>query len=178
MVCRRPEEVVNAVQARSLGARSGTLVGIDGARGAGKTVLAHGLGQSLCAPVVSLDKFLKDDGESYVARLDLGRVRSVVRDHLRLSGVVAVEGICLLDALERLEIGVHHHVYVRRISAGGRFCDDELFDDEIELDEGIHAKLSMQNCSSAGEWLDAQIQEYHHRVRPHVRADTVFERVE
>src|SRR5437868_5905599 len=97
-------------------AKSGaTVFGIDGVDGCGKSKLGASLGQTLGWPVISLDGFLEKERGSYVQWIRYADLRQAVAN---ARGPMVVEGVCLLEVLERAAIHIDKHIYVRRVQSG------------------------------------------------------------
>src|SRR5437879_5862476 len=101
-------------------------IGIDGADGSGKTYLAHEIGATLNLPVVSLDDFVEKERGNYAKYIRYSDLRAIVAQ--AHEGVI-VEGICLLDVLNRLGLSADCLVYVKRCDGEGVWYEDDDYDD-------------------------------------------------
>jgi len=145
----------------------GSLVGIEGFMGSGKTHLSDALGTALGWHVVHTDEFVarKDTGEPYVQVLDLQRLKQHISTAV-MAGSTLVDGICLGEVLARIAISVDTTVYVRRMAANG------LWHDGLHLDD---FKTDPSSVASEPGISDFQ---YHLRERPQERAWFEFHRVD
>ena len=82
-------------------------LGIDGPLGAGKTSLADILAAEIGVRCVHLDDLLAADKNGFVAHLDYPALVNELGDL-----PVIIEGVCLLQVLERVDLGVDLLVYV------------------------------------------------------------------
>jgi hypothetical protein len=85
-----------------------------------------------------------------------------------------VEGLCLLTVLEQIGIRPDVLVYVLRLSADGRMCDEKLFSLEISEEDMLDeiSTLSRQIGIADDEpLLDRDTVRYHKRIRPLEQAD-------
>jgi len=87
------------------------IISIDGQHGVGKTTLARELTRLLGMRVVHLDDFLSRGRGGFVAFLDLEAIATALA-----SRSVLVDGVCMLDVLERLGLRADATVYVRETS--------------------------------------------------------------
>lgn len=143
--------------------RDKVVIGIDGATGAGKTCLAKSFREDLGVPLLCMDDYVAKKRGAYVGCLRGKELRCAVDEALEKTGMVIVEGVCLLEILERIEVTVCVHVYVKRISAVGLWCDFDICDQELSRD-----KPNVEN----------EVACYHRRFLPHEQADFVYRRVE
>lgn len=187
------EELVDEVSPRL---RKGDVrfIGIDGKDGSGKSYLARLLSDKATLALISLDNYVEKKKGEYVAHLDFSAIKERLES---LSSPVIIEGVCLLDVLERLGVELDIHIYVKRMSSYGDWRDDEECDLSIspaeyiaqraeELDKlsRLEAALHENNSAEAGleevrlpELIKEQIH-YHAKYRPFDRADYIFERAE
>ena len=159
---------------------SGVLrVAIDGTDGCGKSTLAEALGPLLGAKVLHLDEFVKKGLGAYIRNLDLSRLAK----HLASSELILVEGICVLEALERVSLPADALVYVKRMSHG-YWSDEEELHTELPVEEHLaRIKAALQPMAEAlGESGELGIAEeiirYHAAYRPHEKAAIAYLRTD
>ncbi len=87
------------------------IIGVDGEPGAGKTTLARELAQHHGIHCIHLDDFLSSGRGAYVDALRLGKISGALS---KLDRPIIIEGICLLNVLQRLGVSPHLHVFMRR----------------------------------------------------------------
>lgn len=161
--------------AELLRAASAKVVAVDGAQGSGKSRLAGDLGKLLGMSVVHLDDFVQRGQGAYVAHLDL----EVVANAVSSDEACIVEGICVLQVLERIEVSPNAFVYVKRMGKGYWLDEDDLASDEpleehlARLREEI-APIAARIGESGELGLSEEVIRYHAAYRPHERATVVF----
>src|SRR5207249_6732225 len=94
---------------------------IDCNDGAGKTYLARYIASKIHGEVVSLDDCIDQHKESYIPNLRIEDIRTKVRS---AHGPIVLEGICLLEAAEKIGILIDKLIYVKRMK--GREWRDEV----------------------------------------------------
>lgn len=150
-----------------------TLIGIDGLDGCRKTTLAFELAGHTHYQVISLDKFLDTNKGAYVDHIDFDGLRRAAQ---RQNSIV--EGVCLLEVLERVGLKLDLAIYVQRYRHGLWADEDWLgLDQNIEdyLEKlGIATELVSGEESERKEDLSTEIIRYHHEFHPHERADLTF----
>jgi uridine kinase len=151
---------------RALGVES-RLVAFDGFMQSGKTTLARQLAAESGAALVCLDSFVESsrDAPDYVGLLKLDEVSEEIAAGFTKRSVVIVEGICMVDALDRLGLAPDLMVYVKRISPMGLWQDEFHLDAYEEVGEECHFARQSE--------LD-----YHVRRRPHQQPVVVYNRRE
>ncbi len=141
------------------------LVAIDGFAGAGKTHLTERLAFATGFSFIDLDELLLDreptTGDNYVSLLDQPRL-SILLSSRSTSTIMC--GICMRDVLQVIAIEADLHVYVKKLATSGVWHD------------GCHLADSFERQDSSS-WLESIEHEYHHRQRPHERADFTYERI-
>ena len=103
----------------------------------------------------------------YTECLDLTRLRSTLEQR-EMSRIAIVEGICLRDVLARVGVRPALFVYLKRIGGNGLWYDG-LDLEAFEIGQPTAGGIDEPHRSDF---------EYHVRVRPHERADLIYERVE
>jgi uridine kinase len=110
------------------------IVGIDGKDGSGKSRLAKELSEKLSAKVIELDHFMERNQGQYVSAL---RTKELLEAICQASGIIIVEGVCLLAALKRLSIKLDALVYVKR-THHGLWMDEDICLIEGSAEETIN----------------------------------------
>ena len=77
------------------------LIGIDGPTLSGKTTLAEFLQTRLAAALLSVDCYVDRHKRAYVKFVRSADLEHAIKESFDKTGVVIVEGVCLLDILER-----------------------------------------------------------------------------
>ena len=146
------------------------LIGVDGFMGSGKSRLAMKLASVLGGYRISLDSYADpgSDEAHYVAKLLL---EYFVDDVDKLKGkfpCIVIEGICLLEVMERAKRNLDTLVYVKRISEQG------LWHDGFHLEDYVTNKAIKEN----EQGLHKSEFDYHVAKVPHEKAEIIFERTE
>jgi hypothetical protein len=81
---------------------SAVTIAIDGILGAGKTILAGALHQTLGGTLLSLDDFIHQNQGTFLPHLKVGELGDALMAARR---PVVLEGICMLAVLDRLRVG-------------------------------------------------------------------------
>ncbi len=146
MIAARPErpetpkyrELRDAVW-NALPSWSRFIVAVDGRHGVGKTTVARYLAWQLAMPAIELDTFLKRPCQGYDLREN--ELRWVLNSRLEANCPVIVEGIFVLQALDRLGLTPNFLVIVKHTGNPG------------------------------DHWLAAQFAEYESKYRPAEHCD-------
>ncbi|HET6433404.1 hypothetical protein [Dyella sp.] len=138
------------------------VVGIDGFDGTGKTTLAYALAERLGGIRVGLDSYVEKDREAerYVGLLRLDALQRDLNGLSRCFSHIIVDGVCLLEAFERLGCTPDYLVYVKKISPQGLWHD------------GFH--LEAYEASEAGSWLASSVYSYHRVYEPQLKAAACY----
>ncbi len=141
---------------------------IDGFMGAGKSTLSFELAALLNGFRVGLDCYVDRDLDvtDYVEKLKLSHLARDLGNLIIRFPCVVVEGIRVLDVLERLRHTPSTRVYVKRVSSVGIWHD------------GHHLENFEDGSSVPDDWLLRDELSYHARRRPHCEADIFYERTE
>ena len=188
---RDPKTLLQALN-DDLGSTLG-VVAIDGVDGSGKSTLARTLAEPARWTVLHLDNYLHRDQGTYVQHLDAERLSKDVRS---AAGIVLVEGVCVLAALERIAEPARSHIYVKHLGSYGNWLDEEESCFECTAEQKIaelsqqvalfakHSKLFESDSSHDGAApaglteFRAEVIRYHAAYRPFDRATYVYERVD
>lgn len=182
-----PEELANHLMGRKC-EKTIWLVGIDGKDGVGKSELAERLSELLDVKLVSLDRYLEQHRDRYVAYLKVNELADEIRE---VRGLVIIEGVCLLAAAERMGMQLNELVYVKRMRHG-LWVDEEICSPDRPVDEVLEKEKSdlfvflEWEASVAGKALpsedDAQLSplteeiiRYHAKYQPSRVASHIFE---
>ncbi|WP_440467401.1 hypothetical protein ACKI1H_00890 [Pseudomonas sp. YH-1] len=183
-----PEVLADHLAAK-LGDEPTWILGVDGKDGAGKSKLATQLSKSLSAQVISLDDFIEKHQDNYVDSLRFNELSEAIRGaHSHL----IIEGVCLLAAIEHLDLKINEFIYVKR-TKNDIWLDEETLSpagsvDEILENEKRNLLLSMRWLSSqeGKEFseneiklppLSEEIIRYHAKYRPSTMASYIFEAI-
>jgi hypothetical protein len=150
------------------GVAEGHIVAIDGFMGAGKSTLSFELAQLLNGFRVSLDSYVDRDLDvtDYVEKLRLAHLSRDLDNLVMRFPCLVIEGIRVLDVLQRAGHSPSTRVYVKRLSSLGIWHDGhhlENFEAGTDVPEG---------------WLRRDELSYHSRRRPHLHAQIFYERTE
>lgn len=163
---------------------------IDGVDGAGKSTLAHEIGEKLSLVHINLDDYLEKNRGSFVEFIKYDHLKKVIEE---TSNSIIIEGVCALEITGRLQIECDTHIYVQRMSAYGFWNDSELFDINENVDDFIAKKNAEHRefCEAMAQIeggnydpnntviprLTEELIRYHHKFNPHKIADIIFERI-
>ncbi len=168
MQCTTLQEVIAELRA------SGALrIAIDGDHGAGKSTLAKALAFALQFQYIELDSYLERNQRAYVDYIDYGSLAVA----LKTTQSFVIEGVCLLEVLERVNFRPQANIYLKRMRYG-IWADEERFDIFEPLDEVLVKAREMASLFSSTPvvclGLDEEVIRYHARFRPHHSADITF----
>ena len=143
------------------------VIGIEGCLTSGKSYLGNQLIRAFKARLVSTDDSRNDKDHTstpYLDTLDLSRMHTAIDDIMQTGKLVIVEGICLRCILKRIALTADLFVYVKRLSEN---IDDDVWHcgydiESFEEGEKQHQEPYISDLK------------YHSRVRPHERADLVY----
>lgn len=162
-------------------------IGIDGVEGAGKSDLAVFLSGELGHPVLNLDDYLFQNQGGFVDFIDYPALSAAISSMPSL----ILSGVCLREVLERMQIDVDGHIYVKRMR-NGLWADEDacVFPDGIDAAiETMANNISMYSQSldepgtsandgegESSPYLATEVMKYHDSYSPQEIADLVFER--
>jgi hypothetical protein len=146
------------------------LVAIDGCTWAGKSCLTNWIGTTQSIKTIEVDKFLNRKTGAFVRALRIDELRTAVTKADPKINLVILEGVCIRDVLEKLEITASMFIYVQRNSEMGVPCDASILDFERECE--IRERRTPEVI------LGPELADYHRRQKPRRRADVLFIRTE
>lgn len=145
----------------------GFMIGVDGFMNAGKTTLAFWLAKELSGIRVGVDCYVEKEREAsnYVELLRHEDLRRDLEGLRAAFDFVVIDGICLLDALDAIDVSLDMFVYVKRISPMGIWQD------------GFHLE-DFEAGGESGGWAEKSELDYHVSRRPHEMASLIYHRNE
>ena len=112
---------------------SGFIIGIDGKDGSGKSRLAKELSEKLSAKVIELDSFMEKNQGRYVTALKTEEIQAAIS---QASGIIIIDGVCLLAAVKAIGVKLNTLVYVKR-THHGLWMDEDICQIENSAEETI-----------------------------------------
>ena len=163
------------------------LVSIDGIDGSGKTTLADFLVKCIGCSVIHLDEYIDENQGAYVEFMRSTELQRAILETKKRSYCVLVEGICVLQVLEVIDLKPDCRIYIKKLRWGHYWNYGKIYEGAMTLKE----KLSLQEESirkfgelegnspiQEGEialsGLMRNIISYHWNYRPEEKADIVF----
>ena len=132
------------------------LIGIDGYHGAGKSTIARAVARRLSFACVHLDDFLNGKQGGFVDFIQYDDLESALQPR-----PLVVEGVCLLEVLNRLRIIPDVVVYVQPV--------DRMPSPSKQTQAAV--AFGRDNASSL---LSLEVDQYHRTCRPVERADILY----
>ncbi|MFZ5813578.1 MAG: shikimate kinase [Thermodesulfobacteriota bacterium] len=145
-----------------------TIVSIDGNMGVGKSTLAREIADGLGFDIFDLDCYLSEKvtaENGYVGTICFNNLLRDVEESLFSMRSIIVEGVCVLNVLERIGINPSVKIYVDEID----FAADSNFVRQRS------STVILEDIPN-GAYLSCEIQRYHKSMTPYKIADIVFER--
>jgi len=154
------------------------VVGIDGVNGSGKSTLAVNISKEITGRIINVDDYVEKNKGEYLSRVAYQTLQKAVNQFVSASEpIIIIEGVCLLNVLEKIKIQPDILVYIKRIGSYGFWIDDKLCDSEIPLEDALQFISRAETVHGVGN-LDREIAVYHRNYSPLEKADFIFERVE
>lgn len=154
-------------------------IGVDGVDGCGKTTLAKSLAEQLDIPLISLDDYLDKNRGGYLDHLRYEELKRA----FHAESQCIIEGVCLLQALDIVNVAIDALVYVKRMQHGiwadERECDviiknvEVFLEAEKELIEMFSIGETDQTYSALPKLAEELIR-YHASYRPFERATFLY----
>lgn len=159
-------KIIGKLKERNL-YKNKSVIAIDGDTGTGKSNLSYFIGSKLAIKVINFDDFVSPKQDCYVNAMNLGILRQLISLFYRIKPLV-VEGVCLIEILEKLNIQYDILIYAREVSeTTGNWSASYRLDIE---DENI-LKRVLNECRGA----DVDIVKYHYKYRPFEKADYIYQ---
>lgn len=154
----------------------GTVIGIDGINGSGKSCLAEQLAPLLRAKHINLDDFLNPSQGGFLNHLRYDELRKVISQAMA-EGPVIVEGVCLREVLRRLCLEAELHIYIKHNIVcgywqGGSFLNSGFLDEALAEEK----ERALRDDADTLSGLRLELINYHHKYLPHENPDFVYER--
>jgi len=149
------------------------IISIDGVDGVGKSALACKIAKELSVPHIEIDAFVQNQQGGYIKYIDYDRLGEKIVHEKMSNHTVVVEGICVLQILNRLNLTSDVSVYVKVIDVYGFWTHQMLlFPPDKSADEVISERKAKRFLLGHKE----DIIRYHYACRPHENADYILER--
>ncbi|MFP3984343.1 MAG: NB-ARC domain-containing protein [Desulfurivibrionaceae bacterium] len=159
--------LVSALKNKLLNSKG--IVSIDGVDGVGKTTLSAKIAKELCLSTIELDDFVQENKGGYVNYIDYDRLL----DKIISNKFAVIEGICVLQVLNKIQIQPDVSVYIKEIDIYG-FCNGQIkyFPPYQSADEVINDRKS----KGFSVEYEADVIRYHYSFKPHENSDFIFQR--
>ena len=154
-------------------------IGIDGTDAAGKSTMAGKLSKILGLTHLNLDDFFIKESGRYLDYLKYNEIRQQASE----TKCFVVEGVCLLNVLEKIDTPIDCLIYVKRMRhnlwADERECEiteeiEVFISKEKELMRLFQQTENMPDSLGLAE----EIIRYHYKFKPHKKADLIYTRVD
>lgn len=176
----------------SLNSRKVSVIGIDGQKDSGKSTLASELASELGYIHINLDddEYREKNRGQFVPFVKYDKVREKIEN---AKNTIILDGVCLLAVCERLSITPGLFIYVKRMTNFGTWRDEGKCDVTGDIEEFIAREKEddrkfMEEVAriedrvfDTNKWvfsdLVEEIMRYHHKFKPHKKADIMYKRV-
>ncbi len=160
-------ELICALKSTSLHSQS--IITIDGVDGVGKTTLSIKIAEVLCLSNIELDDFVQKNQDGYIKYIDYDRLL----DRIISNKPVIIEGICIQQILNKIQVNSDVTVYVKVVDRYG-FCNGQIkyFPPNKSADEVINER----KVKGFHVGYEEDVILYHYSFKPHENSDYIFER--
>lgn len=166
--------------AQSLKSQKG-IIGIHGDKRSGKSTLGEFLAEKLTSSLVSTDLFVSEekinssDG-AYPNCIDYQLLLDAVKMKCEDFKVVIIEGICLIQIFEKLDIEPDVLIYSKRIYGKDEEEEDMV---NIDLNESQYQKViekidEILNCIKLSTCIEKDNAIYHYQYKPLAKSDYIY----
>jgi len=153
--------------------KSPIIVSVDGVDGVGKTTLACNIAKKMNFPCIEIDTFVQEQQGGFIDHIDYNRLSETIKQAIITNHLIILEGICVLQVLQKLGLNSYAKVYVKVINNYGFWMDQiRLFPPDKSADEMIAERKAKGFLLGHVE----DIIRYHYTFKPHENADYIFER--
>ena len=169
------EEITSLEDLKDLIPSGSRRIGIDGINGSRKTSTANYLSDQTGIECLHIDDFLiKNQGGflDYVRYQDLENVLAARETYI-------IEGICLLQVLEKIQTEIDLLIYLKRYHLGLWADERELCVDPEDAEsflqkERQYAAMITGEADDTGASMSDDIVRYHSKYRPQSRAQLIY----
>ena len=162
-----------------VGSTAARRIGVDGIDGVGKSTLAADLSRRLEFSCYSLDDFVEKNKGRYIPYVQVDKLKERLESQERF----VIEGVCLLDAIEKAGESLDCLVYIKRFRHG-LWADERECQIEGDVDEFIeNERQTVALINGSGDVPDdlpfaEEVMRYHARKLPHKKATAIYRRYE
>ncbi len=152
-------------------------IGIDGTNGAGKSTTASKLAEILGLTHLNLDEYLQKKKGGFLDYLKYPEIKQKISE----LECFVIDGVCLLNVLEKIGIDVDCLIYVKRIRHG-LWADKDECDVTGDIEEYIKREkefvrlIKGSNTTPDTLGLAEEIIRYHYKYKPHHKAQFCYMR--
>lgn len=163
------------------------LIAIDGIDGSGKSRLASKIANKLGYVHINVDDYLEKHRGGFLGHIKYDLLKTKIEN---IGAPIIIEGVCLLAVLKKLSKDPDLLIYIKRMSDYGWWRDEGICDVSEDIDEFISKEINdlKKFCEieakMEGNELDPEeykipalreeIIRYHHKFRPHKKANIAF----